>query len=256
LKIRDGCSIRLSNVARIAHAIREEGGSMAIETLSQVDLRMRDAVSKELAWDSEVDATAIGVAARDGAVTLTGFIDSYAGKLAAERAAKRIRGVRAVANDLQVRLRLDRTDEDLARDAAWALEFHGMELDHVQATVHQGLITLTGTVPSMFKRTVAENAVKHIKGVRHVINRVDVVPTASLADVQQEITLALHRRADVDAHAIEVVVTGNRVRLTGTVNSWSERQAAEEAASHAPGVTVVINELGVRMNEESADDQR
>jgi hypothetical protein len=90
---------------------------MAIEQLSQLDLRIRDAVSKELAWDSEIDATAIGVAARDGAVTLTGFIDSYAGKLAAERAAKRVRGVRAVANDVQVRVRLDRTDEDIARDA-------------------------------------------------------------------------------------------------------------------------------------------
>jgi len=228
---------------------------MTMEPLSQLDLRIRDAVSKELAWDSEVDATAIGVAARDGAVTLTGFIDSYAGKLAAERAAKRVRGVRAVANDVQVRVRLDRTDEDIARDAAYALEFHGTALDHVQATVHQGLLTLTGAVPSMFKRSVADNAVKHIKGIRHVINRIDVVPTPSQEDVQREITRALHRRADVDAQGIEVVVTGNRVRLAGTVNSWSERQAAEEAASHAPGVAIVDNDLGVRMHEEPADDQ-
>jgi osmotically-inducible protein OsmY len=216
-------------------------------------MRIRDNVSKELMWDADVDATAIGVAARDGAVTLTGFIDSYAGKLAAERAAKRVRGVRTVANDVQVRVRLDRTDEDIARDAAWALEFHGTELDHAQATVHQGVITLTGTVPSVFKRSVAENAVKHIKGVRHVINRVDVVSTASQEDVQQEITRALHRRADVEARGIEVFVTGNRVRLAGTVNSWSERLAAEEAASHAPGVAIVDNNLGVRMDEEPPD---
>jgi osmotically-inducible protein OsmY len=228
---------------------------MAIEQLSQLDLRIRDAVSKELAWDSEIDATAIGVAARDGAVTLTGFIDSYAGKLAAERAAKRVRGVRAVANDVQVRVRLDRTDEDIARDAAWALDFHGTELDHVQATVHQGQLTLTGTVPSFFRRSVVENAVKHIKGVRHVIDRVDVVSTASPKDVQREITRALHRRADVDARGIAVSVTGNRVRLTGTVNSWSERLAAEEAASHAPGIAIVANDLGVRMDEEPIDDQ-
>jgi osmotically-inducible protein OsmY len=224
---------------------------MAIEVLSQLDLRIRDAVAQELAWDSEVDATAIGVAARDGAVTLTGFIDSYVGKLAAERAAKRVRGVRAVANDIQVRVRLDRTDEDIARDAAWALDFHGTELDHVQATVHQGFVTLTGTVPSMFKRTVAQNAVKHIKGVRHVINRLEVVSTASSEDVQQEILRALHRRADVDARGIEVVVTGNRVELVGTVNSWGERLAAEEAASHAPGVAIVDNNLGVRIDEGS-----
>jgi osmotically-inducible protein OsmY len=218
-------------------------------------MRIRDAVSKELVWDSDVDATAIGVAARDGAVTLTGFIDSYAGKLAAERAAKRVRGVRAVANDVQVRVKLDRTDEDIARDAAWALEFHGAELDHAQATVHQGVITLTGTVPSVFKRSVAENAVKHIKGVRHVTNHIEVVSTASAEDVQLEIARALHRRADVDARGIQVSVTGNRVRLAGTVNSWGERLAAEDAASHAPGVAVVDNDLGVRMNGESADDR-
>ena len=228
---------------------------MATGTLSQLDLRIRDAVEKELAWDSEVDATAIGVAARDGAVTLTGFIDSYAGKLAAERAAKRVRGVRAIANDVQVRVRLDRTDEDIARDAAWVLDFHGTELDHVQATVHQGQLTLTGSVPSFFRRSVVENAVKHIKGVRHVINRVDVVSTASSKDVQREITRALHRRADVDARGIEVSVTGNRARLTGTVSSWSERLAAEEAASHAPGIAFVANDLGVRMDEEPVDDQ-
>jgi osmotically-inducible protein OsmY len=189
---------------------------MATGTLSQLDLQIRDAVSKELVWDSEVDATAIGVAARDGAVT---------------------------------------TDEDIARDVVSALEFHGTELDHVQATVHQGQLTLTGNVPSSFKRSVAENAVKHITGVRHVINRVDVVSTASPEDVQREITRALHRRADVGAHGIEVSVTGNRVRLTGTVNSWSERLAAEEAASHAPGIAVVANDLGVRMDEGPVEDE-
>jgi osmotically-inducible protein OsmY len=228
---------------------------MTTRTLSQLDLRIRDAVSKELTWDSEVDATAIGVSSRDGAVTLTGFIDSYAGKLAAERAAKRVRGVRAVANDVQVRVRLERTDEDIARDAALALQFHATQLDHVQATVHQGQITLTGAVPSFFKRSVAENAVKHIKGVHHVINRVDVVSTASPSDVQREITRALHRRADVDAHGIEVSVAGNRVRLTGTVNSWGERLAAEEAASHAPGIAIVANDLGVRIDEGPIDDE-
>jgi len=222
---------------------------MATDTLSQLDLRIRDAVSKELAWDSDVDATAIGVAERDGAVTLTGFIDSYAGKLAAERAAKRVRGVRAVANDVQVRRRLDRTDEDIARDAACFLDVHSAPLDHVQATVHQGHMTLTGTVPSFFRRTVAENAVKHIKGVRHVINRIEVAATASSEDVQREITHALLRRADIDAGRINVAVVGNRVQLTGIVDSWSERAAAEEAASHARGVASVVNEIGVRVDE-------
>jgi osmotically-inducible protein OsmY len=222
---------------------------MATGAFSQLDIRIREAVSKELAWDSDVDASAIGVAARDGAVTLTGFIDSYVGKLAAERAAKRVRGVRAVANDVQVRLRLDRTDEDIARDAAWFLDVHSAPLDQVQATVHHGHITLTGTVPSLFRRTVAENAVKHIKGVRQVVNRIDVVATASSQDVQREITHALLRRADIDAGRISVSVVGNRVQLTGIVDSWSERAAAEEAASHARGVSSVVNEIGVRVDE-------
>jgi osmotically-inducible protein OsmY len=185
-------------------------------------------------------------------VTLTGFIDSYAGKLAAERAAKRVRGVRAVANDVQVRLRLDRTDEDIARDAAWFLDVHSAPLDRVQATVHQGHITLTGTVPSVFRRTVAENTVRHIKGVRHVINHIEVAATASPEDVQHEITQALLRRADIDAGRINVGVSGSRVRLTGIVNSWSERIAAEEAASHARGVATVVNEIGVRVDEPSS----
>jgi osmotically-inducible protein OsmY len=227
---------------------------MSTDTLSQLDLRIRDAVEKELAWDSEVDATAIGVAARDGAVTLTGFIDSYAGKIAAERAAKRVRGVRAVANDVQVRLRFDRTDEDIARDTAWVLDFHSVPIDHVQASVHQGHVTLTGTVPSFFRRSVAENAVKHIKGVRHVNNRIEVVSAPSSSDVQREITRALHRRADIDALGITVSVTGNRVRLTGTVNSWRERSEAEEAASHAPGIAIVVNDIGVRMEADQLDE--
>jgi osmotically-inducible protein OsmY len=229
---------------------------MATGTLSQLDMRIRDDVSKELAWDLSVDASAIGVAARDGAVTLTGFIDSYAEKIAAERAAKRVRGVKAVANDIQVRLRLDRTDEDIARDAAWFLDIHSGPLDRVQATVHQGYVTLTGTVPSLFRRAVAENATKHIKGVRHVTNRIEVARTASSEDVQREITRALHHRADVDARGIDVSVIGNRVQLTGTVNSWSERAAAEEAASHAPGVAIVANDLGVRMADDPAEIER
>jgi osmotically-inducible protein OsmY len=226
---------------------------MATGTLSQLDMRIREDVSKELAWDSSVDATAIGVAARDGAVTLTGFIDSYAEKIAAERAAKRVRGVKAVANDIQVRSRMDHTDEDIARDAAWVLDIHSGPLDRVQAAVHQGHVTLTGTVPSFFRRAVAENAAKHIKGVRHVSNRIEVVRTASSEDVQCEIRRALHRRADIDAHGIDVSVVGNRVQLTGIVNSRGERAAAEEAASHAPGVAVVANDLGVRAEDEPSD---
>lgn len=228
---------------------------MTTASLSQADMRIRDAVSKELAWDSQVDASAIGVAAKDGAVTLTGFIDSYPGKLAAERAAKRVRGVRAVANDVQVRLRLDRTDEDIARDAARALESHATLPDDVQAVVHQGHVTLTGKVTSLFKRTIAENAISHVEGLKSVTNRIEVAASTSPQDVRREIARALHRNADIDAKSIEVSVTGNKVHLTGTVSSWREREAAERAASHASGITVIDNRIGVRVETPPSEDE-
>ena len=120
---------------------------MAIATLTEVDTRIRDLVTRELEWDAAVDASAIGVAAKDRTVTLTGYVDTYLCKLSAERAAKRVRGVRAVANDIQVRLRLARTDEDIALDAARALALRVTIPKTVQATVHQGHVTLTGRVP-------------------------------------------------------------------------------------------------------------
>ncbi len=222
---------------------------MTTASLTQTDLRVRDAVQKELAWDSQVDASAIGVAAKNGAVTLTGFIDSYAAKLEAERAAKRVRGVRAVANDIQVRLRLERTDEDIAVDAARALNLRSTLPESVQAAVHVGRVTLTGKVTSLFHKAIAENAVGDVKGVRSVVNRIEVVSTGSPRDVRREIARALHRDADVNARGIEVDVTGDQVHLTGTVNSWREREAVERAASHATGITVVDNRIGVRAEE-------
>ena len=218
---------------------------MTTASLTQSDLRVRDAVLQQLEWDSQVEASAIGVTARDGAVTMTGFIDSYAGKLAAERAAKRVRGVRAVANDIQVRLRLDRTDADIAADAARALNLR-ISLPHaVQAVVHSGVVTLTGTVATLFQRAVAENAMRHIGAVKSVINRIEGLPSATTRDVRREIVRALHRDADVDARRITVTTAGSHVTLTGTVGSWHERESAQCAAMHAPGITVVDNRLAV-----------
>src|SRR5690242_8438161 len=151
------------------HAFRRryiaEGAVMALETITGLDLRVRDHVMQQLEEDPRVNAEAIGVTAADGAVTLTGFIDSYEGKLAAERAAKRVRGVRAVANDIQVKLRLPRTDADIAHDAARALRLRASLPEHVQAAVHDGHITLTGRVSWCFQRDVAEEAVRSLAGV-------------------------------------------------------------------------------------------
>src|SRR4030095_4749171 len=160
-----------------------EESFMSTATLTDKDLRVRDAFMQQLEWDPAVDASAIGVSARDGAVALTGTSNTYAGKLAAERAAKRVHGVRAVANDIEVTLTLGRTDADIAADAATMLRMHNEVPDSVQAAVHHGHVTLTGTVDWHYQRLQAEKAVRDIRGVRHVIDHIAVVPRTAGKDM-------------------------------------------------------------------------
>ncbi len=228
---------------------------MTTTSLTHTDLGIRDSVLQQLAWDSQVEASAIGVTAKDGVVTMTGFIDSYAGKLAAERVAKRVRGVRAVANDIQVRLRLERTDPELAADAARALDLRATLPETVQAVVHNGHVTLTGTVPTLFQRAVAEKALRHIKGIKNVVNRVQVGPVSIVPNIERQVLRALQMTADVDARGIEVTVSGPRVTLTGRVRTWHERESAERAAMHAPGITEVDNQLAVEWLEHEPEDE-
>jgi osmotically-inducible protein OsmY len=209
------------------------------------DVHVRDAVMRQLEGDPRVDAGAIGVSATSGVVTLGGFVDSYAGKLAAERAAKRVRGVRAVANELQVRLRLARADDDIARDAARALELRSAVPEGVQAVVHEGHVTLTGTATWAFQREAAEKAVRHVRGVLGVANRIEVRPLTSPGDVRHRIVEALHRNADVNARHIQVVVADGVATLSGTVSSWTQRHEAERAAADTPGITQVDNQIEV-----------
>jgi osmotically-inducible protein OsmY len=219
---------------------------MTTANLTRSDVRVRDAVGRQLEWDPEVDAGAIGVAASDGSVTLTGFIDSYAGKLAAERAAKRVRGVRVVANDIEVRLKLSRTDADIATDVVHGLRMRMTVPDSVQATVHGGHVTLTGSVPLLFQRGEAERAVRHIRGVRSVRNYITVTAVDVERDVRHRIVQALHRTADLDAHQITVDVSGNVVTLNGKVSTWVQRDSAERAAAGAPGIVEVDNHIAVQ----------
>lgn len=218
---------------------------MSTSTMTDKDTRVRDHVQEQLEWDPQVDASAIGVAARDGSVTLTGYIDSYAGKLAAERAAKRVRGVRAVANDIEVRLKLGRTDADIAADAARALDLYASIPRGVQAAVRDGHVTLTGTVAWPFQKTHAEKIVRHIGGVRGVFNYLALAPRAVEGDVHHRITAALHRNANLDAKRIAVSVDGATATLTGTVSTWLERDSAARAAADAPGIGTVLNHIVV-----------
>jgi osmotically-inducible protein OsmY len=218
---------------------------MTTMSLTDTDLRVREAVVRQLDWDPEVDSSAIGVTASHGVITLTGFIDSYSGKLAAERAAKHVHGVRAVANDIEVRLKLERTDTDVARDVARALELRVGVPDTVQAVVHSGYVTLTGKVSWIAQKRNAEKAVAHLRGVHGVFNHIEVTPDQTHRDVRRRIAEALHRNADFDARHISVSISGDVALLTGVVGSWLQREAAERAAGAAPGIRWVDNRIAV-----------
>jgi osmotically-inducible protein OsmY len=216
---------------------------MRTTTLANADLEIRDAVQRQLDWDPRVDADAIGVTARDHAVTLTGFVDTYAAKLAAERAAKRVAGVRAVANDIEVRLKLARTDADIAADTARVLELHTSIPEGVQAAVHNGHLTLTGEVDWLFQKKQAEEAVRHIGGLKAVLNHISVVPKSGDRDLRRRIVRAMHENADVDARHVSVAISGGKATLTGSVRTWLQHDAVERAVADAPGVTAIDNRL-------------
>ncbi|HZM58558.1 MAG TPA: BON domain-containing protein [Vicinamibacterales bacterium] len=228
---------------------------MSTATLTDQDLRVRDAVLHQLEWDPAIDASAIGVTAKSGTITLTGYINSYSGKLAAERAAKRVRGVRSVANDIEVRLKLERVDADIAADVAKALELGATIPNSVQATVRSGHVTLTGTVDWMYQKHDAERAVRHIRGVHNVMNRIAIAPGAVERDVRHRIVEALHRNADIDARHVRVTVAGDCATLTGTVGTWLQRDTAERAAADAPGIRVVDNRVVVEPGRAPDEDE-
>lgn len=216
---------------------------MSTATLTDQDLKLRNAVMEQLEWDPAVDAGGIGVTAHEGAVTLTGSINTYAGKLAAERAAKQVRGVRAVANDLEVTLVAGRTDADIAADAAAMLRLHSDIPASVQAVVHHGVLRLSGTVPWYYLYLESEKTVRHLRGVRQVINDITIAPVETGRDLRKRIAHALYRNAALDAKRIDVTVGDHVARLTGVATSWQQRQAAERAAYDAPGITMVDNQI-------------
>ena len=214
-------------------------------TITTADQILQDAVTKHLAWEPDFDASMIGVSTQDGIVTLSGYVETYAAKLAAERAARKLYGVKAIANELNVRLAHDRIDPDIAKDAVDALKGHVEVPRGLNVTVRDGHITLEGTVEWMFQKAAAERAVKYLRGVRGVFNHIVIKPRVSPVDVQKRITEALHRHAALDARRIHVDADGGRVTLTGNVRSWRERDDAVRAAWAAPGVMGVDNRINV-----------
>jgi len=221
---------------------------MAVSTRTDEEIQ-RD-ILEELKWDTRVRPNEIGVAVKDGIVTLTGWVDSYLKKMAAEEAAHRVRGVKAVVNDIEVRLpsSAERTDEDLAKAALNALQWQaGVPADKIDVTVSHGWVTLKGEVEYGYQKREAERAVERLSGVRGVINLIRVKPGLSPTDLKQKIEQALVRNAELDAKRITVEVQGSKVILYGTVRSYAEKKAAEEAAWAAPGVSEVENHIVISL---------
>jgi osmotically-inducible protein OsmY len=211
------------------------------------DARLHADIAEELQTDPSVDASRIAVAVHNGVVTLTGSVPSYWQKIEAENAVKRVSGVRAVANELQVELPGDhvRDDADIAQAAAMALSWHSDLPDNIQVTVSNGWITLSGTVDWQFQRTEAENAVRNIRGVRGVINNITLKTAPKVTDVKERIKKELERTVEQDVDRITVETSNGKVTLRGTVHSWFEDSAARRAAWSVPGVTAVEDHLVV-----------
>jgi osmotically-inducible protein OsmY len=208
------------------------------------DSELRRKVIAELDWDPSIDNSAIGVAVKDGVVTLSGSVVSFSQKKNAERATKRVAGVKAVAEDLKIKLpgAAERSDADIAQSVLSSLRFHvDVPHEHIQVAVEDGWVTLDGEVEWQYQKTAAENAIKYLMGMKGFTNTIRIKPRVSASDVKSKIESALARRAQLDANRIKVEATDSKVTLRGSVHSWDERTQAEQAAWAAPGVSRVEN---------------
>jgi osmotically-inducible protein OsmY len=212
----------------------------------KTDYQIQKDVMAQLNWEPLLNASRIGVAVKNGVVTLSGMVDTYTKKMEAEKATKKVNGVRAVAVDIQVGVSpiFKKTDTEIAESVLHALRLHTAVMeDRIRIKVENGVVTLEGEVEWEYQRKAAVHAIENLPGVRDVLNFIIVKPKILEKDLEQKINSAFHRNATIDAEKIIVETIGSKVILKGTVRSLAEKEDAEDAVWPAPGVTAVDNRL-------------
>jgi len=216
------------------------------DTKTRMDEDVRADVIREFKWDPQITSKDIGGSIKDGVVTLYGFVSSYMEKDAAEKAAKRVQGVRAVANDLEIKPNFTRSDAEIARDIVHNMANHIFLPAHkITVTVRDGMVTLEGSVDWRYQKQLAGDRAKTVRGVMGINNNIVVRPSVSGVNIRNTIEKALKRNALIDARGVKVEVDGAHVVLSGKVRSWAEKEEADQAAWCAPGVWSVDNQIEV-----------
>lgn len=210
------------------------------------DIEIQNNVMEALKWTPLLNANEIGVAVKNGIVTLSGMVDSYPKKIKAERITRDVKGVRGIAEDITVKLSgtNKKTDPEIAQAVLHELEWHSnLDPDKIKVFVEDGTVTLEGNVDWDFQRKSAVRAIWTIKGVQRIINNIVVTPVAPSTDLKKKIEAAFNRHAQLDAKNIDVKVDGHKVILSGQVGSWDEKMEAEKAVWSAPGVNTILNHI-------------
>lgn len=212
----------------------------------KTDAEIQKDVMNELRWEPLLNAAEIGVAVKEGVVTLSGTVDSYSKKMEAEKATKRVSGVKAVAEDIEVKLFSStvKNDTEIARMIADSLEWHSsIREEKIKIKVENAWVTMEGEVEWEYQREAVKNAIKNLSGIKGISNLITVKPSITSKDVKLKIASAFHRNATLDSQKIGIEIQGNKAILTGKVRSWAEKNDAENAAWKAQGITSVDNRL-------------